>query len=61
LRLQEACWLILTEGLDATEAAFQVGYDDAPHFSREYKRLFGDPALRDVQGLRELTLVSEAA
>src|ERR1700731_4897653 len=61
LRLQEARRLMLTESLDAGEAGFQVGYDDASHFSREYKRHFGDPPLRDIQGLRELTLVSEAA
>jgi AraC-like DNA-binding protein len=61
LRLQEARRLMLTENLDASEAAFQVGYDDASHFSREYKRHFGDPPLRDIQGLRELTLVSQAA
>ena len=61
LRLQEARRLMLTESLDAAEAGFQVGYDDASHFSREYKRHFGDPPLRDIQSLRELTLVSEAA
>jgi AraC-like DNA-binding protein len=61
LRLQEARRLMLTESLDAAEAAFQVGYDDASHFSREYKRQFGDPPHRDIQSLRELTLVSEAA
>jgi AraC-like DNA-binding protein len=60
LRLQEARRLMLTESLDAAEAGFQVGYDDASHFSREYKRLFGDPPLRDIQGLREPTPVSEA-
>jgi AraC-like DNA-binding protein len=52
---------MLTESLDAAEAAFQVGYDDASYFSREYKREFGDPPLRNIQSLRELTLVSEAA
>ena len=61
LRLQEARRLMLTESLDATEAGFQVGYDDASHFSREYKRLFGDPPLRDIHVLRELTLIREAA
>ena len=61
LRLQEARRLMLTESLDAAEAGFQVGYDDASHFSREYKRLFGDPPLRDIHVLRELTLVRGAA
>jgi AraC-like DNA-binding protein len=60
LRLQEARRLMLTESLDAAQAGFQVGYDDASHFNREYKRHFGDPPVRDIQGLRELSL-SQAA
>src|SRR5580693_7053443 len=59
LRLQEARRLMLTESLDAAEAGFHVGYDDASHFSREYKRHFGDPPVRDIQHLRELTLITE--
>lgn len=53
LRLQEARRLMLGEDLDATSAAYRVGYNDAAHFSREYKSLFGEPPLRDVQRLRE--------
>lgn len=53
LRLQEARRLMLGEGLDAASAAYRVGYHDASHFSREYKSLFGDPPMRDVQRLRE--------
>jgi AraC-like DNA-binding protein len=52
LRLQEARWLMLGEHLDAASAAYRVGYDDASHFSREYKRLFGLPPIRDVERLR---------
>ncbi|AFZ60740.1 AraC family transcriptional regulator [Anabaena cylindrica FACHB-243] len=37
LRLQEARRLMLGENLDATSAAYLVGYDDASHFNREYK------------------------
>ncbi len=61
LRLQEARRLMLAESLDAAQAGFQVGYDDASHFNREYKRHFGAPPVRDIQSLRELSLASEAA
>ena len=53
LRLQEARRLMLGEDLDATSAAFRVGYQDASHFNREYKSVFGIPPMRDVQRLRE--------
>ena len=53
LRLQEARRLMLSEQLDAASTAFRVGYDDASHFNREYKRLFGSPPMRDVERLRE--------
>jgi AraC-like DNA-binding protein len=53
LRLQEARRLMLGENLDAASAAYRVGYDDASHFNREYKRLFGMPPMRDVERLRE--------
>jgi AraC-like DNA-binding protein len=53
LRLQEARRLMLGQNLDATTAAYRVGYDDASHFNREYKRLFGIPPMRDVERLRE--------
>jgi AraC-like DNA-binding protein len=54
LRLQEARRLMLGEHLDAAEAGYREGYDDASHFSREYKRQFGEPPMRDVEQLREL-------
>ena len=53
LRLQEARRLLLGDHLDAASAGYRVGYDDASHFSREYKRFFGEPPLRDVERLRE--------
>jgi AraC-like DNA-binding protein len=53
LRLQEARRLMLGEALDAASAAYRVGYQDASHFNREYKSLFGVPPMRDVQRLRE--------
>lgn len=53
LRLQEARRLMVGEDLDAATTAFRVGYNDASHFNREYKRLFGLPPMRDVERLRE--------
>lgn len=58
LRLQEARRLMLGEGLDASSAAYRVGYHDASHFNREYKSLFGLPPVRDVERLREGVLES---
>jgi len=54
LRLQQARRLLVSEDLDAAEAGYRVGYDDTLHFSREYKRHFGEPPIRDVERLREL-------
>lgn len=52
LRLQEARRLMLGDRLDASTAAHRVGYENASHFSREYKRFFGLPPARDVERLR---------
>jgi len=60
LRLQEARRLMVSEDLDATSTAYRVGYNDASHFNREYKRLFGSPPLRDAERLREVTGLSAA-
>lgn len=54
LRLQEARRLLMSEDVDAAEAGYRVGYEDPSHFSREYKRHFGQPPIRDVERLREL-------
>jgi len=58
LRLQEARRLMLGEGLDAASAGYRVGYDDASYFNREYKKLFGEPPMRDIERLRETTTES---
>lgn len=55
VRLQEARRLILGGDLDAVRAGHRVGYDDPSHFNREYKSLFGEPPMRDVQRLRAAT------
>jgi AraC-like DNA-binding protein len=51
LRLQSARTLMLNNGLDAASAAFEVGYESATQFSREYSRFFGQPPMRDVRAL----------
>jgi len=56
LRLNEARRLMLTDRLDATSAAFQVGYESPSQFSREYSRLFGSPPLRDITTLRQMSI-----
>lgn len=53
LRLNEARRLMLNENKDATSAAFQVGYESPSQFSREYRRLFGQPPKRDIRALFE--------
>lgn len=52
LRLQEARRLMLGESLDAASAGFRVGYGDASHFSRDYKKHFGCSPARDASRLR---------
>lgn len=52
LRLQAARGRMLIDGIDATTAAFEVGYESVSQFNREYSRLFGQPPMRDVRTLR---------
>lgn len=54
LRLQEARRLILGQAMDAASAGHAVGYDSPSQFSREYRRLFGAPPLRDAARLRAM-------
>lgn len=53
LRLNEARRLMLSQHLDASTAAFEVGYESPSQFSREYSRMFGAPPLRDIKNLCE--------
>jgi len=52
LRLTEARRLMLSDRLDASTAAFRVGYESPSQFSREYRRMFGAPPSRDIADLR---------
>ena len=46
LRLVAARERMLVEEIDAASAAFEVGYESASQFNREYKHLFGQPPMK---------------
>ena len=52
LRLHVARERMLNQGMDAASAAFEVGYESASQFNREYSRFFGQPPMRDVKAHR---------
>ncbi len=52
LRLLRARQMMLVENADATQTAYQVGYESPSQFSREYSRMFGAPPIRDIDRLR---------
>lgn len=43
---------MLADDVDAATVAFEVGYESASRFNREYSRLFDQPPVRDVRNLR---------
>ena len=61
IRLQEARRLMLGEEFDAASAGFRVGYEYPSHFSREYKKHFGNSPIRDVERLRALAVSGGSA
>jgi len=52
LRLIESRRLMLWEGKTASSAAYAVGYESVPQFTREYRRMFGRPPARDILAAR---------
>lgn len=52
LRLLEARRMMLAEAVDASNAAYRVGYESPSQFSREYSRMFGAPPARDIESIR---------
>lgn len=54
LRLLEARRLMVASGANVADAAYQVGYESASQFSREYSRMFGVAPKRDAMSLKAL-------
>lgn len=51
LKLNEAQRLMLSGNYDAATASYEVGYESPTQFSREYKKMFGNPPKTDVKNL----------
>ncbi len=54
IRLHKARLLMVQDGLNASTAAEQVGYESASQFSREFKRLFGASPADECAKMREM-------
>ena len=52
---------MLNNGLDAANAAFEVGYESATQFNREYSRFFGQPPMRDIKAVRSANIATSSA
>ncbi len=53
IRLNEARRIMLYEGIEASSAGYQVGYESPSQFSREYSRLFGAPPMTDINRVKQ--------
>jgi AraC-like DNA-binding protein len=60
LRLIEARRLMMSEGVSASSAAFAVGYESVSQFTREYRRMFGLPPVKDTEAVRSWAEASAA-
>jgi AraC-like DNA-binding protein len=58
LRLIEARRRMLSHGEAISDAAYSVGYESMPQFTREYGRMFGQPPARDRRQARAQTNVA---
>ncbi len=50
-RLHQARLMIVSRGMSASEAAYNVGYNNPSQFSREFKRQFGLPPSRAINSI----------
>lgn len=56
LRLEEAKVMLLNKDMDASQVAFDVGYESPSQFSREYSRMFGLPPKAHITFLKDSAL-----
>jgi AraC-like DNA-binding protein len=59
VRLLEARKMLMSSDAEAASVAYEVGYESPSQFSREYRRLFGAPPLKDAEQLRRQPTASE--
>lgn len=52
IRLEEAKHMLLNQNMEASQVAFQVGYESPSQFSREYARMFGLPPKAHMNHLK---------
>lgn len=45
--------MMLAEGVAIGGAAYVVGYESVPHFTRDYRRMFGMPPGRDIREVKQ--------
>jgi len=53
IRLEEAKLMLLNQNIEASQVAFEVGYESPSQFSREYSRMFGMSPKAHAQYLKE--------
>jgi AraC-like DNA-binding protein len=61
IRLLKARSLMIGAGRNVTSAAFEVGYESATQFSREYARAFGLPPMSDTARIMTAATQTSAA
>jgi transcriptional regulator GlxA family with amidase domain len=52
IRLEEARNMLINQNMEASQVAFQVGYESPSQFSREYARMFGLPPKEHMKHLK---------
>jgi AraC-like DNA-binding protein len=59
VRLLEARKMLMSGDIEAASVAYEVGYESPSQFSREYRRLFGAPPLKDAEQMRRQPVAAQ--